>query len=145
MTRSEPLTEEGRQKTSRIAGKLSQLGLQADLILTSPLVRAYQTAEIVASCLKQTPIEVVQWLAPEGSFAAWEAWHASHKEVESVFLVGHEPDLSSWAELMTWGQVSGNILLKKAGLIGLVTYRDQPLQGNCTLFLLLPPKILLSL
>lgn len=147
------LTAEGRKKTRTIAEKLYHLGLRADRILTSPLVRARQTAQILADCLQgppsfgeaHEPLEVVEWLAPEGDFAAWEAWHESHRGVGAVFLVGHEPDLSSWAEVMTWGQVSGNILLKKAGLIGLVTYPDQPLRGTCTLFLLLPPKILLGL
>ncbi|MFN3361319.1 MAG: phosphohistidine phosphatase SixA [Pseudanabaenaceae cyanobacterium] len=143
--RDRELTAEGRKKTRTIGEKLYQLGLRASLILTSPLVRAHQTAQILADCLQEPPLEVVEWLAPEGDFAAWEAWHDSHRGVEAVFLVGHEPDLSSWAEVMTWGQVSGNILLKKAGLIGLVTYPDQPLRGTCTLFLLLPPKILLGL
>jgi phosphohistidine phosphatase len=41
-----PLTEEGRAKTAKIAQRLGQLGVKFDLILTSPLVRAVQTAEI---------------------------------------------------------------------------------------------------
>ncbi len=139
------LTSLGREKTTAVAKRLNKLGLQCNLILTSPLVRAQQTAQILSDVFGSTPIEVKDWLKPEGSFAEWSAWLQEHQSIDSVFLVGHEPDLSLWTEIMVWGQGSGNILLKKAGVIGLVSYSDKPLQGNCTLFLLVPPKILTEL
>ncbi len=142
--RERPLTAHGKEKTRTVAQTLHNLGLEGNLILTSPLLRARQTAEILADC-HHIPIEVVDWLAPEGSFGEWETWFDRHKHLNSLFLVGHEPDLSMWAELMTWGQVSGNVLLKKAGMIGLISDPNKPLKGNCIMFLLVPPKILQDL
>ncbi len=138
------LTPQGIEKTTAVAQKLHELGLRCDLILTSPLVRAKQTAQILATEFSGTALEVVDWLAPEGSFGAWEDWLDQNQVPDSLFLVGHEPDLSMWAELMIWGGVSGNILLKKAGILGLVRYPDRAIKGSCTLFLLAPPKILLG-
>lgn len=142
--RERELTPEGRTKTRAVAEKLKDLGLECDLILTSPLVRARQTAQILSDCFHATPLLVVDWLAPEGNFNDWETWLNQPEVPNAVFFVGHEPDLSMGAELMVWGQVSGNILLKKAGVVGLVRHPDRPVRGSCTLFLLVPPKILLG-
>ena len=58
-------------------------------------------------------------------------------------LVGHEPDLSQWAELLIWGEAKGVLQLKKAGIIGIeIPDHIDPI-GNSILFWLTPPRLLL--
>jgi phosphohistidine phosphatase len=139
------LTDEGRKKTRQVAKRLYELGLRFDLIQTSPLVRAKQTAEIFRDAGFDCPIEISNELAPEGSFDRWLEWFLQWQKRggTSLGLVGHEPDLSSWAEFLLWGQVQGALVLKKAGAIGLAVPDDEPPVGNSLLFFLIPPKLLI--
>ncbi len=140
--RERPLTEEGKRKTHQVAKRLSELDLKFDLILTSPLVRAKQTAEILQDAGLSKYLEVATYLAPGGNIQTWidwlEGWKASEK---SLALVGHEPDLSTWAETLIWGNAEGKLRLKKAGAIGLTL----PLAGSpiahSQLFWLTPPRL----
>jgi phosphohistidine phosphatase len=91
------LTEEGRKRMRQAARGLRRLGVELDLILTSPLVRAVETAEIVAAALgvgkkqmRQTA-NLSPGASPDDLFAEIKAYAGA----ESVALVGHEPDLSS--------------------------------------------------
>jgi phosphohistidine phosphatase len=56
--------------------------------------------------------------------------------------VGHEPNLSLWAETLLWGKTNGVLTLKKAGVLGLTLPEQTPI-GNSTLFWLTPPRFLL--
>lgn len=145
-----PLTEEGRRKTRQVAKRLATLGLRFDLLLTSPLVRARQTAEIFTETVGyDCPLEVSQELAPEGDFDAWlnwwKAWQQSKTTSGDVALglIGHEPDLSTWAEMLVWGDVRSVIVLKKAGVIGLAVPEPTSPVGSSILFLVIPPKLLI--
>ncbi len=137
-----PLTEKGRQKTQAIAQRLQELKLQFDEILTSPLVRAHQTAEIFLEKGLAPQLTVNESLAPIGSFSNWldEIKTLEHK---TLALVGHEPDLSQWAELLVWGEVKGAIKLKKAGMIGIDIVNPIDPIGNSSLFWLTPPRFLI--
>jgi phosphohistidine phosphatase len=144
--RDRSLTLKGREKTQAVARQLKTLGLEFSEILTSPLVRARQTAEILLQVGLAAQVSVTDTLAPQGSFADWLDWvkarnHAG-KET-AIALVGHEPDLSQWAELLLWGEARGVFLLKKAGIIGLTIPEDVDPIGNTILFWLTPPKFLL--
>uniref|UniRef100_A0ACD5GP52 Phosphohistidine phosphatase SixA n=1 Tax=Desertifilum tharense IPPAS B-1220 TaxID=1781255 RepID=A0ACD5GP52_9CYAN len=72
--RDRPLTEEGRKKTQKVAKRLRSLDLNFDLILTSPLIRARQTAEILLSQHLAPLLQESEHLAPEGELQAWLAW-----------------------------------------------------------------------
>ncbi len=138
-----PLTDEGKRKTRQIAKRLAELDLKFDLILTSPLVRAKQTAAILKDVGLTNYLEDAAYLAPSGNIQDWVAWLESWKDSEkSLALVGHEPDLSAWAELLLWGESQEKFILKKAGAIGL----SIPLVGspisNSRLFWLTPPRFL---
>lgn len=139
-----PLTEEGKRKTREVAKRLRELGLRFDLILTSPLVRAKQTAEILEAEKLGKPLEEVNYLAPSGKMQTWldwlETWKAPNK---TLALVGHEPDLSAWAEMLVWGEVRGKLVLKKAGTIALTLPDTGSPIANSQLFWLTPPKFLL--
>jgi phosphohistidine phosphatase len=141
-----PLTEEGKTKTKQVAKRLQDLGLGLNAIQTSPLVRAQQTSEIFSKVFN---LEVASsdYLAPDGSFDAWldqfGKWRQLNPQFNSLGLIGHEPDLSTWAELLLWGRSRDAIVLKKAGIIGLsLPDHGEPI-GECFLFLLVPPKLLI--
>jgi phosphohistidine phosphatase, SixA len=140
-----PLTEEGISKTRKVAQKLQKLGLTFDLVQTSPYLRASQTAQILAEVYGYSfPLETNPMLAPEGDFTHWLEWLERLNQPDfSLGLVGHEPDLSTWAEILIWGEPRGVLILKKAGVIGLTLPPEPPFVGKALLFLLVPPKILL--
>ncbi|AFY74803.1 phosphohistidine phosphatase, SixA [Synechococcus sp. PCC 7502] len=137
------LTPEGTKKVHDIAHKLHKLGLKFDLLQTSPLIRARQTAEIFAQTFN-TSLEISELLAPGDNFKNWLRWLLTWQEQghTSLGIVGHEPDLSTWAELLVFGDVQGSIVLKKAGIIGITIPEAGLPIGNSLLFLLLPPKLL---
>lgn len=140
-----PLTAEGISKTRKVFQKLHKLGLTFDLVQTSPFLRARQTAQLLAEVYEQGfPVEVTPLLAPEGEMTAWLEWLERLNQPNfSLGLVGHEPDLSAWAEILIWGEARGVLILKKAGVIGLTLPSEPPYVRNGLLFLLVPPKILL--
>jgi phosphohistidine phosphatase len=93
-----PLTSEGRDRMRRAARGLSRLGVKLDLVLTSPLVRARQTAEIVAAALDpQPPITTAASLSPGGTYAAVLADLEKHARRHRLALVGHEPGIGELA------------------------------------------------
>ena len=140
-----PLTAKGRAKTKAVARQLQTLNLAFDEILTSPLVRARQTAEILLKANLASHLTIDKTLAPMGSFTDWLKWLKPWRESRSsvLALVGHEPDLSQWAELLILGDVQGVIQLKKAGIIGIEIPDDIDPLGNSILFWLTPPRLLI--
>jgi phosphohistidine phosphatase len=139
------LTDKGIKRTQKVAKRLAESDCQFDCILTSPLVRAKQTAEILQEAKLGKQVSEFDALAPGGNISAWIQWlsQSEGENAQSIALVGHEPDLGHWAEQIIWGQVQDKLVLKKAGVIGIsVENRVSPL-GQGTMFLLVPPKFLL--
>lgn len=136
------LTKLGHQKTEEVAKRLRELGLRFDTILTSPLVRSRQTAEILQAAGLSKKIEESSYLAPDGDIYAWlkfiEQWQP---QPETIAIVGHQPDLGQWAEILIWGEARSKLILKKAGVIGLTMPQNSPV-GHSSLFWLTPPKFL---
>ncbi|MHC5741740.1 MAG: phosphohistidine phosphatase SixA [Nostoc sp.] len=140
------LTKEGRQKTEKVAQKLVKLGLNFDLILTSPLVRARQTAEILIAKKLSSQLEESSHLAHDGQISSWlKDWlePRNYSQNTQLALVGHEPDLTSWAEILLWGEVKASLVLKKAGMIGIKLPETGSPLGRSQMFWLTPPKYLL--
>ena len=139
-----PLTEVGIHKTRAIAKRLRSLNLEFDLILTSPLVRAQQTAHLLQAEGLGDRLEVSPTLAPDGSLQDWLTWFEQHRsQFTTLALVGHEPDLSRWAEQLLWGQAQDKLILKKAGVIGLSLPEHVSPLGHSSLFWLTPPRFCL--
>lgn len=138
------LTDEGREKTRKVAKRLQELGIRFDLILTSPLVRSHQTAEILHSCGLSSQLEESNYLAPGGDIYNWLRWIEQwHQQLETLALVGHQPDLGQWAEILIWGEARDKLVLKKAGIIGLtLPFMVEPV-GRSQMFWLTAPKFLL--
>ncbi|QMS90904.1 phosphohistidine phosphatase SixA [Nostoc edaphicum CCNP1411] len=140
------LTKEGRQKTEKVAQKLVKLGLNFDLILTSPLVRARQTAEILIAEKLSSQFEESSHLAPDGQISSWlKDWlePKNYSQNTQLALVGHEPGLTNWAEILLWGEVKESLVLKKAGMIGIKLPETGSPLGRSQMFWLTPPKYLL--
>ncbi len=118
--RARRLTETGRRRTSQVARGLHELGVEFDLLLTSPLVRAAQTAAIVAGVYngRPAPRELAQLAAgaPAEILTALKAF-ANNK---SIMIVGHEPGLGRLVSLALAGSPDAiAISLKKAGCVKL--------------------------
>lgn len=107
-----PLTPKGRERALCVARQLASAGVDAELILTSPLARAAQTAEIAADELG-VPLEVEELLAPGFSAEDLTTILASRPGVESLILVGHEPSFSAVISEVIGG---GEIVMKKTAI-----------------------------
>src|SRR5919197_3838762 len=118
-----PLTVTGKKEVADIAASLKDLGIKFDLIISSPLKRAHQTAAIVAKTLKnEKKMEDWNELKPEGNKQDLYRKLSSStrfKQYSSVLIVGHEPYLTEMiSDIISDGKSggSGHIVLKKAGL-----------------------------
>lgn len=135
--RSRALTPEGISHMEQEAAGLKQLGVSVDLLLTSPFVRARQTAEIVGPLLGREPqIEpaLSSGMTPQALIAVLE-----QQQAQSVMVVGHEPDLSEAISFLIGG---GMIAMKKGGLALVELWPGTP---RGVLHWLLAPKILRAL
>ena len=140
-----PLTEEGQKKTRKVAQRLCDLGLHFDRIYTSPYERAHQTAQILQSIGLSESIERCEDLQPDGNRTrSIEQLSHDREAGRRVAIVGHEPDLSQLAETLVFGTVQERLVLKKAGIIGLMAPIEGELVGQCQLFWLVPPRLLMD-
>ncbi len=131
------LTAEGKRKVRLIAQGISKLDLGLDLIFTSPLPRASETAEIVADVLGcKELVNVDDRLAGGFSLHGARGIISDAGSAQSVMLVGHEPGFSMVASSLTGGS---QIDLKKGGLIRIDT--DEIAPGLGVLKWLLAPAI----
>lgn len=87
-----PLSEQGTLQTALVAKGLLQLGIRVDRLIASPLLRAQQTAEIVARILElPEPVLSDSRLAPYGSFSTIAQLLQEHRDAQRLMLVGHQP------------------------------------------------------
>jgi phosphohistidine phosphatase len=122
------------------------LGIKFDRILSSTLVRAYQTAKILHKQGLSSNLEVFPALSPEGEIQDWLNWYAHNAKAtdQNIALVGHQPDLGNWAEILVWGESRERLVVKKAGIIGISLPENGTVVGNSELFWLSPPRFLLG-
>lgn len=136
-----PLTGKGRRQLRQIAPGLRRLAGRLDWILSSPLVRARQTAEIIAAELNlEKRLEFSNALAPGGAPALLLRQLGRAKSApDKLLLVGHEPDLSRFVSLLLTGGPDLQLELKKGGICKL---EAQTLRADrcATLAWLLTPK-----
>jgi|SRR5215471_9137906 len=138
-----PLTSKGQRKLWRITEAMAALELSFDLILSSPYLRARQTAEIVAEAFgAEKRLELCGALAPDGAVKELVNWINEHKPApENVLLVGHEPYLSELVSVLISGASGSAVVLKKGGLCKLAVASLKA--GRCAeLEWLLAPKLM---
>jgi phosphohistidine phosphatase len=132
------LSEEGVARIRREAKTLAELSLGISLILSSPLIRAMKTAEIMASALGlEGSFLAEKRLSPGFDMPKLEDILADHAEVGALMLVGHEPDFSEVIAACIGG---GRVECKKGGLARL-DITDPP-KPKGSLLWLLPPRVL---
>lgn len=135
------LTARGRERTLAVLERLVALGLRPDRLLSSPLLRARQTAEIAVTAGWAPAAELAAELAPGGAaLGSLPEW--CHASGDSLALVGHEPDLSALACQLI-GAPAGCLALRKAGLIQLQLPVGAA-AGQAVLVSLLRPGLLMT-
>jgi phosphohistidine phosphatase len=133
-----PLTEDGIARFKKSARALGQL-VTADVVLTSPLLRAKQTAEILARQWAAVAVHEAEPLG-SGSRAHFEEVIGRLSNASVIAAVGHEPTLSEWtAEWL--GAASGAAFPFKKGGAALIEFEDGVAKGSGRLVYFLPPRV----
>lgn len=142
--RLRPLTPSGAKKFTESIPGLVAMNVVVDFVLTSPLVRARETAQILAAGLRPKPaMAESEALAPGGRFPATvEAIKTHAKRHRRLALVGHEPDLGELAAKLLGAR--GLIEFKK-GAVCLIEVDGATPAGPGTLRWMLTPKALRAL
>lgn len=136
-----PLTREGYERMEREARAIQALAIDLECIVASPLLRAMQTAAIVAERLGMSDKLVGDPRLGGGfNLERLRAILSAHADAKAVMLVGHEPSMSA-----TIGDAIGgaHVELKKAALAGVDLENPNAQKG--ALFCLIPPKVLVAL
>ena len=126
------LTNTGREEVKKIARCLRTSGIRFDLIGTSQLVRAAETAEIIAKELRnQRQPEVWESLQPGGDLDRLKQDIRTSGSGGPVLIVGHEPMLSTLIGEIIADEGNARVFLRKGGLaiIGEIG-QDEPLKGR---------------
>jgi phosphohistidine phosphatase len=111
-----PLTERGAKRVAQAAAGLNRLDVQPIHVLSSPLVRAIETAKIVHSVLGvRSAIEIVDELLPDAPPTRLLSILRKCSPESLVLFIGHEPHLGMAASVLLSGRVSASFPLKKAG------------------------------
>jgi len=134
------LTEDGVKKTKQVARGIAALGLHADLMVSSPYVRAMQTAEIFAGAFEYAKQKIRQSesLLPGAEPAAFLRELSKEKNVTSLFCFGHAPHVDGLLAAAV-GAPHHITSLKKAGVAFVELKRLSPPKGE--LVWLVTPKL----
>ena len=134
-----PLTDEGRKRMRRAVKGLRRVQSELDLVATSPLVRAAQTAEIIAGEFKGLPTVVLEELSPERRPDELLGWLRAQPVGSRVAVVGHEPHLGFLVGWLLTGRNDSFVELKKGSACAL-DFTDPPTGGNAVLAWSLSPR-----
>ena len=135
-----PLSEDGASRMRKAARGLDRLGVTLDVIVTSPLVRTKQTAEIVAAAMNpRPPIVSAESLTPDGTFQDIITDLEKQAKRTRIAIVGHEPGIGEFAARLIGSRHS--IEFKK-GAVCRIDVDALPPSGPGDLRWLLTPKIL---
>ncbi len=136
------LTPAGIKKMRKIVLALAKMNVNFHEIWTSPLIRARQTAQIVAEELPVTPrLRTVKSLAPSGDPNALLDQIGRSLHLDEVALVGHEPDLGELATRLIVGTSVGTIRFKKGGVACIELDEIKPPARGELLWLITPKQM----
>jgi phosphohistidine phosphatase len=135
-----PLTSRGIARLKKEARALEDLGAGFDVIITSPLVRARQTADVLAESFKsRPPVAMSDALAPAGTPAAVIQEIAKHARKARIALVGHEPNVGELAARLIGAR---SPLEFKKGAICRIDFEVLPPKGLGQLRWFMTPRML---
>ena len=138
-----PLTNKGMAKMRLAIRGLDELRVRPALVLTSPLVRAHQTAELLVDGLDSLPdLEVTDALSPGRPPSQVAEVLGGYQKLKEIALVGHEPDLG---ELAAWLIGAREPLLFKKGGACRIDVASLPPGRNGHLIWFATPRMLRSL
>lgn len=137
-----PLTDEGRDEMLAVARGLNVIEPEVDVIATSPLVRAVQTADAVASVYPNAQRETIDALHPDASFQDFVDWLRAHRRHALVMAVGHNPHLS---DLASWLAAHADAVDMKKGSAVLLEFDDDIGEATADLLWYMKPKELIEL
>lgn len=129
-----PLSAKGRRQARRLGSLLADIGWRPDVILTSPKVRAAQTAKIVGRAVAIEPDDE-QRLASGFELDDVRTMLAGHPDAKRVVLVGHDPDFSAIASSLTGAAIE----LRKGAIARIDLPDAAPSAGRGALRWLIPP------
>ena len=137
------LTGEGKRKLREVVAGMRALELPVEAVLSSPLRRAVETAEIVAEAYGLADaVEITPALAPGAGPDAVHAALATIGAPSGVVLVGHEPDMGALASTLLVGTPSLlQMGFRKAGLAGIVVASLPPRRAAALEFFLAPGQL----
>jgi phosphohistidine phosphatase len=138
--RQRPLTLDGKKRMREAVGGLATVVASIDVLAASPLVRAEQSAEIVADEFG-VQFETLDALIPDREPNEAVQWLHRQAVDATIAIVGHEPHLSVLIGYLLVGKPHSFISLKKAGVC-LLDLADGPNPGGGTLEWLLTPRVL---
>ena len=134
-----PLTLEGRGEMEAIAKRLRLEIESLDVLATSSLVRAVQTAEIVAAAYGMGAPQITTSLLPEAPPDEFKKWCAELGGKSIVAVVGHEPHLGSLVTWLMTGRRESRVRLRKGGAC-LLEFESEARRDSGTLSWLLTPR-----
>jgi phosphohistidine phosphatase len=145
--RLRPLTEKGVRRMRAAADGLKRLHPSIDVLLTSPLARARQTADLVGEALN-LPVEENEALAPGFSLAHLAGLFTIYTDAHGLMLFGHEPDFSILIARLITPRGDAQIMMKKGACCALNLPEESPtttlaakqLAGSATLLWLMTAR-----
>jgi phosphohistidine phosphatase len=142
--RERPLTDEGKKKMKECAKGLRSLVPRLDVLATSPLTRALQTAAILAKVYEKNEPVIGDALSPGQHPPAFATWLRTQSTQKTVAIVGHEPGLGAIVSWFTAGSERSFLELGKGGA-GLLEFGDHIEAGEAMLLWVLRPSHLRAL
>jgi phosphohistidine phosphatase len=134
-----PLTDRGAKRVVQVATGLARVGVQPTHVLSSPLIRASETAKIAHRSLRvRSAVQIVDALLPDAPPGRLLSFLHNLPVESCVLCVGHEPHLGMMASVMLSGKPSTAFPFKKAGAC-LIELSGQAKPGRGVLRWWLPP------
>ncbi len=139
-----PLTEKGRRRMIKVAQRVRDWVEDIDLIVSSPYLRAKQTADILSEIYSGIKIVEAPELVPQSPPLAFIKWLRAHgRNLKQIIIVGHEPHLSSLVSCLLSGGEEAFIELKKSGVACLEIESFHELApGHAQLNWLIQPRLI---
>ncbi len=126
------LTKSGKREMKDVAEGLRTVIETLDVIGASPLLRAQQTAKIVAKAYGDLPVETVHALTPGSDPSDLVEWLRQNPSAECIAIVGHQPDLGTDVTWLMTGGGNSRVDLSKGGA-ALLEFSSSASAGSGTL------------